>query len=422
MTYRVSVLATGSEILDGRVVDTNSNLVAKELASLGLSLSRIMTVTDDTDELLEALTQLSAISDCIITSGGLGPTADDLTREVVATFCNVSLKEHPDARKNLEAFFERRKRAIDKQNYIQALIPEGAGVITNELGTAPGFISTAQSGVSICSLSGVPREFAQMFRSSVLPHIIDNAASTTRIQTKVLKTFGLPESIVGSRVKSITPDKGISVSYRAAFREVHVTLKAPESLDLTQSLYAVTEAIEPQYIYATNESDSLPSIVQQLLQGNNKTVATAESCTGGLLSGYLTENPGASTTFMGGIVSYSNFAKESLLQVPRDILLQHGAVSAETVQAMSESVRSLIDTTYGIAISGVAGPDGGTDGKPVGTVFLALAGPEETVVRHCFYPNARDIIRRYVSFVALDMLRRTLLKLPIPDTYPVSDV
>lgn len=420
MTYRVSVLATGSEILDGRVVDTNSNLVARELASLGLSLSRIMTVTDDTNELLEALAQLSAVSDCIITSGGLGPTTDDLTREVVATFCKVSLKEHPDARRNLEAFFERRKRAIDKQNYIQALIPEGAGVIENEHGTAPGFISNSQSGTSICSLSGVPREFEQMFRSSVLPHITQHAGSTTRIQTKVLKTFGLPESIVGSRVRTIAQNKDVLVSYRAAFREVHVTLKAPASLDLTQSLRDVAAVIESEYIYATKESDTLPLIVQRLLESKNETVATAESCTGGLLSGYLTEIPGASHTFRGGVVSYSNSAKEDLLQVPNKILLEHGAVSAETVQAMSESVRELLGATYGIAISGVAGPDGGTDSKPVGTVFMALAGPNETVVRQCYYPNTREIIRKYASFVALDMLRRTLLTLPIPDTYPVS--
>jgi nicotinamide-nucleotide amidase len=421
MTFRVSVLATGSEILDGRVVDTNSNYIAKEIASLGLTLTRITTVTDDKQELLEALAQLSAVSDCIITSGGLGPTTDDLTRDVVATFCKVPLKEHPKARSNIEDFFARRGRVIDEQNYVQALIPSGATVIYNEHGTAPGFIATTKSGVSICALSGVPRELTTMFQSAVLPLIKKQSVDAKPIRTCVLKTFGLPESLVGSRVKSVNPQQNVSISYRAAFREVHVTLKAPEEVNVTDTLQAIRSAIGPDFIYSTDNSETLPLVASQLLQAHGATVATAESCTGGLLSGYLTENSGASNIFEGGIVSYSNSAKKKLLSVSQDTLTTCGAVSAETVQSMSESVRSTMGATYGIAISGVAGPSGGTKEKPVGTVFIALAGPDETIVRKCFYPNSRDIIRRYVSFVALDILRRVILKLPIPTTYPVAD-
>lgn len=421
MTYRVSVLATGSELLDGRVVDTNSNFVAKELSSLGLTLTRILTVTDDKTELLEALSQLSAVSDCIITSGGLGPTTDDLTREVVATFCKVPLEESLEARKNIEAFFEKRNRTIDDSNAVQAFIPKGSPIIWNEYGTAPGFIATSEAGVKICALSGVPREFTSMFKESVLPLIQEHSKDATRMHSCVFKTFGLPESTVGSRIRHAIQSEQISVSYRAAFREVHVTLRAPATVDLTESSETVRQVIGAEFIYSTNQAETLPLVVQQLLRSHNATVATAESCTGGLLAGYLTEDAGASGIYPGGIVSYSNAVKESLLSVPAETLARFGAVSAETVQSMAESIRARMNATYGISISGVAGPSGGTQEKPVGTVFFGLAGPNGTLVRSCFYPNTRNLVRRYAVFVALDMLRRTLLGLTIPNSYPVTE-
>lgn len=421
MTYRVSVLATGSELLDGRVVDTNSNFVAKELSSLGLTLSRILTVTDDRNELLEALSQLSAISDCIITSGGLGPTTDDLTREVVATFCNVPLEENAEARKNIEAFFQRRNRTVDESNAVQACIPKGGSVIWNEHGTAPGFIATSATGVKICALSGVPREFTAMFKGSVHPLILEQSKDATRMHSSVFKTFGLPESIVGTRIRHAIQSEQISISYRAAFREVHVTLKAPETVDLTESSETVRQAIGAEFIYSINQDETLPLVVQQLLRAHNASVATAESCTGGLLAGYLTEDAGASDIYPGGVISYSNDIKESTLSVPSETLKRFGAVSAETVRSMAESVRTRMNATYGLSVSGIAGPSGGSEEKPVGTVFLGLAGPNETIVRSCFYPNTRDLVRRYAAFVALDMLRRTLLSVTIPNSYPITE-
>ncbi len=422
MTYRVSVLATGSELLDGRVVDTNSNFVAKELSSLGLTLTRILTVTDDKTELLEALSQLSAVSDCIITSGGLGPTTDDLTREVVTTFCKVPLEESLEARKNIEAFFQRRNRTIDDSNAVKALIPKGSPIIWNEHGTAPGFIATSEAGVRICALSGVPREFTAMFKGAVLPLIQEQSKDAIRMHSCVFKTFGLPESIVGSRIRQAIRSEQISISYRAAFREVHVTLKAPATVDLTESSETVRRVIGAEFIYSTNQAETLPLVVQQLLRSHNATVATAESCTGGLLAGYLTEDAGASDIYPGGVVSYSNDIKESMLAVPSETLKQFGAVSAETVRFMAESVRTRMNATYGLSISGVAGPSGGSEEKPVGTVFFGVAGPDCTIVRSCFYPNTRDLVRRYAAFVALDMLRRTLLGLQIPSSYPITDL
>jgi nicotinamide-nucleotide amidase len=427
MNFSVSILATGSELLDGRVVDTNSNLVARALSDLGLKLKRILIVDDDLEELVSGLKELGRVSDIIITSGGLGPTSDDLTREMVAQFFGVGLTEFPEARKHLEQFYLERARKLDPANLKQALLPVGATMIPNKNGTAPGFIMSGcgqlSAPVTVCSLSGVPREFAPMFNDSVLPVIRQHSGDTSPIHRHTFKIFGLPESVVGKLVEGCGLSKEITVSYRAAFPEVHVTLKASQQTALDGPAALVRTALNngTGAIYTEDATQSFIKHIQQLLLSRNATVACAESCTGGLVASYLTETPGSSSVFLGGVVAYENRIKQEILKVPRETLDQFGAVSAETVRVMAAQVRELMHTTYGIAVSGIAGPAGGSADKPVGTVWIAISGPNDrSFERKILHINDRRSVRIYASYVALDLLRRELEGLAVSDTYPIS--
>jgi nicotinamide-nucleotide amidase len=424
MSFSVSILATGSELLDGRVLDTNSNFVAKELAQLGLKLKRILVVDDDMPELLDGLRSLSAVSELVITSGGLGPTSDDLTRDLIARFFKVGLTEFPEARSHLENFYRARGRALDPSNLKQAILPVGSTMIHNERGTAPGFLMTGPGGgthqVTTCSLSGVPREFTNMFIQSVLPLIKSRAGATTVIKRSSFRTFGLPESIVGRRIEECALPSTISVSYRAAFPEVHVVLKAPEGIDLEGPSQQVRAALNRGAIYAERPDQTLIETVHTALRASSATVATAESCTGGLMAYQLTELPGSSDVFMGSVVAYDNRIKHGVLHVSQDTLSQHGAVSAAAVREMAQSVRSLMGTTYGVAISGIAGPGGGSTEKPVGTVYVGLSGPKRSFEVGFTFVSDRKMVRTYAAHAALDLLRRELNGLEIPDTYPLS--
>lgn len=420
MSFPVSILATGSELLDGRVVDTNSNFVAQALSDRGLKLQRVLLVDDDRVELVTGLRELSSVSKLIITSGGLGPTTDDLTRDIVSEFFGVGLYEDPKARQHLESFLQKRGRPLDASNIKQAYLPVGSTMIPNELGTAPGFTMIRDDGLVVCSLSGVPREFKKMFTDSVLPIIMERAQGIQTVKKVSFKTFGMPESYVGKLVEQCGLPREVTVSYRAAMPEIHVGLKAVESFDLGPSAEKVRSALGSGLIYTENSKENFFEKLQALLIERKATIATAESCTGGLIAECLTRTPGSSEVFVGGVVSYDNAVKEQVLRVPKEVIAQHGAVSAEVVRIMAREVRSLMNTTYGVAVSGVAGPGGGTDEKPVGTFFVGVSGPERSFEMRCFYGSERSVIRTYAAYVTLDLVRRELLGHPLPTAYPMT--
>jgi len=420
MTFSVSILATGSELLDGRVLDTNSHFVARELSERGLKLKRVLCVDDDIDELLAGLRQLTEVSQLVITSGGLGPTSDDLTRDLLAAAAGVSLVEFPNARAHLESFYRARGRVVDSTNLRQALLPEGAEMIPNPIGTAPGFIVRVGTSI-VCSLSGVPREFQRMFNETVLPLVVSKAGLTETIQRRSFKVFGLPESLVGAKVEDLALSKEVTVSYRAAFPEVHVTLKCSGATRLLdEAAAAVRGVFAPHgFIFTEDPKITLLQSVHALLLANGLTVATAESCTGGMVGQFLTQQPGSSGYFRGGVLAYSDEVKRRELGVPETLISSHGAVSAEVVAVMAEAARSKFKTDYALAVSGVAGPDGGSDAKPVGTVYLGVASSAGVLTRLCFYASERENVRRYSSLAVLDMLRRSILGAALPDGYPV---
>jgi len=418
MRFSVSVLATGSELLDGRVVDTNSNFVAKQLSDLGLVLKRVLTVDDDLDELVKGLQALTEVSDLVVTSGGLGPTSDDLTRDAVAAFAGVGLEEFPAARKHVEEFFAKRGRALDETNLRQAVMPVGSTMIPNERGSAPGFAVQVSAGPIVCSLSGVPREFQQMFLASVLPLIQQQRGASPTTHRATFRLLGVPESAAAKAIEAVPLPEDVVVSYRAGFPEVHIVLKTVRD-DLTVHAGLVRAALKPENIYSEQPQQGFLEVLQEALEERKLTVAAAESCTGGMVAELLTRTPGSSRVFRGGVVAYHNDIKESELGVLHEALSQHGAVSAETVRAMARGVRERLASSIGVAISGVAGPDGGSEEKPVGTFYVGVSSDSGAFERRCAYSNDRQTVRTYAAYVALDLVRRHVLGLPIPETYPL---
>jgi nicotinamide-nucleotide amidase len=447
--FSVSVLATGSEILDGRVLDTNSNFVARTLSSHGIKLKRVLVVDDDMSELLAGLYELAEVSDLIITSGGLGPTSDDLTRELVAKFFNVTVHEFPAAREHLERFYAKRSRPLDQNNLRQALLPKGSEMIPNQSGTAPGFIlkgtpskplARSESGaasVTVCSLSGVPKEFKAMFNESVLPLIRELSGAKEALKRHTFKIFGVAESVCGRAIEALKLGDEVTISYRATFPEVHIVLKGGAETDLTPAIERVRGVFEPHgVIYTEAPEVSFVESVHHALKERGLTVACAESCTGGLVSSYLTEVAGASEIFAGGVVAYSNRVKRDVLGVSEATLKEYGAVSQEVVREMSRNVRRVIHgSSYGVGISGVAGPGGGSADKPVGSVWISVAGgkaepgaPKDgewawgsdwSLERGILQVNDRRSVQVYAAYVALDIIRRLSIGARVPEMWPV---
>ncbi len=419
MTTSIAVLTTGSEILDGRVVDTNSNYVAQKLSELGLKLVRVLAVDDNLDELLGGLHYLHQVAEVVITSGGLGPTEDDLTRDMSSRYVGAKLVEFPEARAHLEQFYAARKRVLDPSNLRQALLPEGSQMIHNPNGTAPGFIVTRSDGKIVCSLSGVPREFKRMFDETVLPIILERAGKTDVIHRAGARLFGLPESVVGKEVVQLGLPKSVDVSYRAAFPEVHLVFKGldKEKVDIAASMLRSSPTLSP-YIFTNSIDQTFPHYISAQLADRNETIALAESCTGGYLGSAITALPGASQLLLGGVIAYSNEVKVRELKVPLELIEEHGAVSAPVAGAMACNVRAALGATYGISITGIAGPTGGSDLKPVGTFFVGVASASTTETKHCLFVNERTYVQRYAAYAALELLRRVMFgnlqKSPFP--------
>jgi len=412
----VALLTIGSEILDGRVQDTNSQYMNDIISSHGIYISNILSCDDIEGEIVRALSFLFEKTDTVIVSGGLGPTDDDLTRESISKFFNRELIKDEDSLKVIIERYTKRGRAFDVSNNKQALFPKGSVVIPNPNGTAPGFFLEVDKKGVTC-LPGVPKELKHMFEHDVVSWIKKRNSSSKKIERSSFKTFGLPEALVGSKVKGLNLDKDIVVSYRANFPEVQVVLKS-ERLIKNES-QKVIEALGEEYIFSTDYHSSLPLTVHNLLMKSDHTIATAESCTGGGIAKLLTEFPGASKYFKGGIVAYDNKIKTNLLDVKSDSIDKFGAVSAEVALEMARNTRKKLYSSIGISISGIAGPDGGSPAKPVGTFFIGFSSEKIETSYKFFFSSSRDFIRTFSAYKALDITRRFLLEArPPSDAIP----
>lgn len=413
---RAEIISVGSELLLGHVTNSDAAIVARELAAQGIDLYNVQMVGDNPERLLEALRLASSRSDIIITTGGLGPTADDLTKETIAGFAGIPLEEDEAARIHLQEYFG---GAVLAENQLrQARLPKGCTIFANDVGTAPGCGFETACGVHILMLPGPPGELEHMLAKYARPYLA--ALGTGVIHSTCMHVFGMGEGAVANRLEDLMANDNPSVAPYAHGGEmfVKITAKAPDRRKALELCQPVADEIKQRLgdVVYGQDTPSLEQVVVQLLSAVNLTVATAESCTGGLLAKRITDVPGASRIFQLGLITYSNEAKIKELGVPEEILKNHGAVSQKTARAMAENVRKIASADYGMGITGIAGPDGGTPEKPVGLVYIGLADEEGCHVRklapHGKY-RGRAAVREKASSTALDLLRRKLAGLPL---------
>jgi nicotinamide-nucleotide amidase len=414
------ILSIGDELVLGQTIDTNSAWLSQQLATVGVGALAHVTVADGQKPIELAIRELSGRCDVLLISGGLGPTEDDLTRQALSKVLGLPLEENAQWLAELQRFFEARGRAMPSINRIQAMIPRGAEMIFNTCGTAAGIRATLDSAkCTVFAMPGVPKEMKAMFLRDVLPALKHSAGGAV-ILSRTLHTFGLGESAVAESLGNLMQrDRNPSVGTTVTGGVVSLRINARFS----SSLEAQTElqATEAQcrsalgdLIYGA-DLQTLPAVVAQLLRADADAirhapaVSTAESCTGGLLAKMLTDVAGSSAYFRQGVVTYSNKAKTDLLLVPAEMILQHGAVSEPVARAMAQGSQRQAGTAYALSITGIAGPDGGTPIKPVGSVWIALAHPQGCFARLFLFPGDREMIRDRAAKMALTLLRFHLL-------------
>ena len=399
---RVELINTGSELLLGFVVNTHANYLAGKLAEIGLRLVRQTTVADDRSEMRAAVAEALQRSDIILITGGLGPTSDDFTRDVVAELLNREMRRDETVVAAITDRYRQRGLTLREQILVQAQVPVGAQVIANAHGTAPGLF-LEHAGKQIFLLPGPPRELYPMFETLVLPRLPHRA----RLDCRVFKVACLPESTIEQTVAPVLADlPELELGYCARMGEVEVrVIAAPATA--AEAERRIRAGLGDNIFGMTG--DRLEAVVVQLLAAAGQTVVTAESCTGGLIANRLTNVAGASAVFLTGLVTYSNESKMRLLGVREETLQAHGAVSEETCRQMAAGARHRTGADFALSATGIAGPTGGTAEKPVGLVYIGLATPTGTkVVRHHFMLD-RETFKQLVSQYALDLLRRELL-------------
>jgi nicotinamide-nucleotide amidase len=407
---RVALLNTGTELLLGDVQDTHLSFIAREILPLGLRIEERRTVPDG-PLIRNALLDLFRGYQVLFVTGGLGPTSDDISRDVVANAVGLELETQPDLLQSLRQRL--RVRGIPWNDSIagQAQVPIGAEVLPNENGSAPGLYLAANLNPQIASphifvLPGPPRELQPMFRKSVLP-LLQSVVPSRKVERRVYKIAGVGESTVEQKVgEKILAISGIELGYCARPAEVDLRIVGDPAA-IAQADDVIRTELRT-FIFSTQD-ETLEAALVKLLTSRRETVATAESCTGGLLANRLTNVDGSSKVFVAGYVTYSNDAKIDVLDVGPQLLEKHGAVSEEVAKAMAQGARSRARSTYALSTTGIAGPSGGSEDKPVGTVFVGLAMPDETVVRKLFYPSDRETFKDVVTQHALETLRRKLI-------------
>jgi nicotinamide-nucleotide amidase len=403
------IIAVGSELLTPFRQDTNSLYLTGKLNSLGIDVRFKTVVGDDRVRLAECVRAAMERSELVILSGGLGPTEDDLNREVVAEVLGRPLREVDAIRQRMQERWARLGRPMPENNLRQALVPEGATWLDNQRGTAPG-LWIEDGGRILLLLPGPPAELETMFETSCMPLLAPRSGGH-RLRTRVYKVVGLPESEVDSRIAPfykpyLNPETTILSTLGTI--EVHLRAQGSSDAEADALLTEVGDKIElalGDHIFSSR-GETLEEVVGMFLVMRQKTVAVAESCTGGLLSERLTRVPGSSNFFLGGVVCYSNELKTRLVGVPADLIASDGAVSKSVAQVLAEGIRRRTGSTIGVGITGIAGPGGGTPEKPVGLVFVAIAEDSSTEVRQFRFPGERERVRTWTSVAALEMIRR----------------
>jgi nicotinamide-nucleotide amidase len=406
------ILSTGDELTTGKVVDTNSTFIADRLFALGIRVTAVVKVGDDRETLLWAFRQAKELGDIVIGTGGLGPTADDLTTEMVAEFLGVKTILDDGVAAALKARFEKRGVAFTRNNFKQAVFPAGAVIILNPNGTAPGFRVDLGQGKELMWLSGVPHEMRAMLRESVLPRIVEQNGGQSTIHEATFKVHGITESKLDDLMTPLDLGDTAKLAFRAHFPDLTLRLTASGGAAQVEKFTALRSQIESilqDFIYADSEL-TMEEVVGRLLLHKQLTLAIAESCTGGLISHRITRVAGSSAYFLGAAITYSNAEKIRALGVNPETLARAGAVSQETALEMSRGIRQRTGADVGLSVTGVAGPSGGSPDKPVGTVWVSICQDNfhQAKLLNLMVLTDRERIVQGTAQAALNWLRQRL--------------
>jgi nicotinamide-nucleotide amidase len=403
------ILAIGDELLSGQSVDTNSAELASRLGELGIAVLEHRTVADDRRDIAAALAAAAAGAELVLATGGLGPTADDLTRQALADALGSELHLDHERLAEIEAFFEQRGRPLLPSNRIQAMVPAGAASIPNPLGTAPG-LEARLGAATVYVLPGVPHEMQRMFDEAVAPRLAGRGA----IVHRQVHCFGEGESSIAAAIAALMQrgrNPAVGTTTSAGMVTVRVAASAANRPEAAQLAEETVQDIRRRLglLVVGVDGQTMPAAVGHLLREAGATLATAESCTGGLIGELITSVPGSSDYYLGGLVAYADGAKSDLLGVPEEMIAQHGAVSGPVAAAMAKEARRRLGATWAVSVTGIAGPGGGSEDKPVGLVYVALAGAADTSVHRHVLPGVRHIVRLRAALTALNHLRLALI-------------
>ncbi|MFH1116997.1 MAG: competence/damage-inducible protein A [Pseudomonadota bacterium] len=408
------ILTIGNEIINGVITDTNRETISRELRSVGIATAGMSSVGDDPAVIADALGSAMRRAKVVIVSGGLGPTEDDKTSASVAEYLGVPLESNEEQLARIEDRFKKWGRVMTPSNAKQALFPKGSVPLPNDYGTAPGFMIEKDGAIALF-FPGIPRELIRMIREQAIPAVLKRFGTPGKVfRTRTLKVYGLSESKLGEILSDVSVDEE---NYHLAFlpRFPIIRLRMDAVADTEDAAYRILDA--KQQVLAeriaeniiSTDGRAMEAVVLELLEGKGLTLALAESITGGLIGKMITGVPGSSRTFMGSVVSYSNEMKCKVLGVRGQTLIDHGAVSHACAREMAIGVRETANADVGLSVTGIAGPDGGTPEKPVGTFYLGLATPDTVLTRGFLTPGLREWVRTLAAMQALDLLRRHML-------------
>ncbi|MFO1512502.1 MAG: competence/damage-inducible protein A [Verrucomicrobiota bacterium] len=417
----VELINTGSELMLGRVLNTHQQWLCRRLADLGYVVTRQVAVADTGKDIEAVVREALGRADLIITTGGLGPTSDDITRDLIAQLLGKKLSEDASIVQRIEQYFASRKRVMPASTRIQAMVPDGAIVLANPNGTAPGLAMGVNPNPFridgkpswLVMLPGPPRELRPMFNDTVAPLLRDVMPLDGEFACRTLRTIGMGESLVADKIEEPMRrfvERGMDLGYCARVGQVDVRLVArgADATKLVQEAESVVRQHLNKIIFGTDD-DELETVIVRLLTGRKQTLALAESCTGGGLANRITNVPGASAVLIASLVTYANEAKQKFLGVKPETLAAHGAVSEAVAREMAEGARKTTAADFALSVTGIAGPGGGSEAKPVGTVFIGFASADETIVLRQFNPFDRETFKTVTTTQALEMLRRKLV-------------
>jgi nicotinamide-nucleotide amidase len=409
---KATIITIGDELLIGQTVDTNSAWIGSEMSNAGFDVQRIISIHDRRDDILATLEEVSSKNDVVLMTGGLGPTSDDITKQTLCEYFNTRLIIDEHVLEMVTEMLARRNFKLNERNRRQAEVPQNCRVLENRTGTAPGMWFEKNSTIYV-SMPGVPHEMKYLMTEHVLPELTKRFTSQVIIHKNIM-TYGIPEAMLAEKLETFEKELPalLKLAYLPASGVIKLRLtatgKSRQEVQQTadeqvRKLYSII----PDFIYGENE-DPIEKVIGKLLKEKKATLSTAESCTGGTVASMITSIPGSSAWYVGSVIAYSNDIKSRVLGVPEGVILKHGAVSREVVSILASGARKIFKTDYSVATSGIAGPDGGSEEKPVGTVWIAVASPEGVIAEKYVFGNERLVNIRRFSLAALNMLLKQI--------------